>query len=118
MAKYFYGFDILQELMIAIPVEGSVVYPDLVKANKTIPDTVKDQRKQVNMVMHWLQNNNAPVDMLNFIGSLLGSKIDKIWDHTNAEIMVNNNGVLYTLKNVKIIDGIEEVLKIKSLSTP
>ena len=44
---------------------------------------------------------------------MLGSRIDKMWDYNNAEIMINNNGVLYTLKDMKIIDGIEEILKMK-----
>ena len=113
MAKYFYGFDILQEIMIAIPVEGSIIYPDLTAANKTTADTAKQQRKEVVQIMKWLQEKKAPTNMMNFIGSMLGSRIDKMWDYNNAEIMINNNGVLYTLKDMKIIDGIEEILKMK-----
>ena len=116
MGKYIYGHDVHQGMMIAIPVEGSVIYPDMSKANKTIPETARYNREQVSKVIHWLQENEAPVDMANFIASVLGSKVDQVWDYSGVEIMVNNGGVFYTLKNVQILDGIENVLKMKDKS--
>lgn len=113
MGKYIYGFDILQEMMIAIPVEGSIIYPDLRSANKTIPETAKSNRQQVNSIIGWLQEHEAPLEMLNFIASILGSRVDKVWDYNGAQMMINHNGVLYTLKDIKIVDSFEEVIKMK-----
>lgn len=115
MGKYIVGIDIQQNMMICIPVEGSIIYPDLAHVKASIPESAQEQRKQVNTVIKWLQDNKAPQNLCDFIASHLGSQIDKTFDFTNAEIMVNNDGVLYTLKNVKIIDGIDEVLKIKMM---
>ena len=113
MAKYIVGIDIQQNLMIGIPVDGSIIYPDLTNVRNTVVETTKKQRKTVNDIIGWLQQNNAPNQILDFIAANLGSQIDKTLDFNSAEIMVNNNGILYTLKAVTIVDGIEEVLKIK-----
>jgi hypothetical protein len=107
MDKYIYGFDILQEMDIAIPVIGSIIYTNLENANKTIPETVKQNVAIINDVISWMDKNNSPTEMRDFIASFLGSKVDKMWDFNKAEVVVNNNGVIYTLKNVKIIDFCE-----------
>jgi len=113
MAKYITGVDIQQNLMICIPVDGSIIYPDLTNVRNTVAETAKKQRKTVNDIIGWLHNNNAPEQMRDFIAANLGSQIDKTLDFNSAEVMVNNGGILYTLRKVKIVDGIEEVLKIK-----
>jgi hypothetical protein len=113
MAKYIVGIDLQQNLVISIPVEGSIVYPDLSNVRNTVNESAQKQRKIVNDVIGWLQENNAPPQMINFIASNLGSRIDNTLDFHGAELMVNNGGILYTLKKARIVDGIEEVLKIK-----
>jgi hypothetical protein len=115
MDKYICGFDIQQEMMIAIPVSGSIIYPDVSNVRNTVPDTAKSQRTQVSKIIDWLRNNNAPEPMLNFIGATLGSQVDKMWDFKEAQLMVNHNGVFYTLKDVKIINKIENVLELKQI---
>jgi hypothetical protein len=114
--KYICGFDIQQEMMIAIPVNGSIIYPDVSNVRNTVPDTAKSQRIQVSNIINWLRNNNAPEQMLDFIGATLGSQVDKMWDFKDAQLMVNHNGVFYTLKDVKIISKIENVLELKQVT--
>lgn len=111
---YITGIDIQQNTIICIPIEGCVIYPNPTYIKESVPNSVKAQRIETNKIIGLLTSNKLPQQLIDSIASLLGSQIDKTFDLSNVEIMVGKNGFLYTLKNTKIVYGIENILKLKN----